>query len=85
MVFSQDVGVHKPDPLVFLRACERAGCSPSELIHAGDSLETDVAGAHGVGAVSVWLNRAADRNGTGVLPHYEIQSLGELVAIVEGM
>ena len=32
----------KPDPGIFLKACELAGCTPAEAIHVGDSLTTDV-------------------------------------------
>jgi HAD superfamily hydrolase (TIGR01549 family) len=84
VLFSQDVGVEKPDRRMFLAACKQAGCAPSELVHVGDSLEADVAGANSVGAVSVWLNRDGKQNDSGSAPAYEIRSLAELVAIVKG-
>ena len=84
VVFSQDVRVEKPDPAIFLVACEQAGCQPAELMHVGDSLESDVAGANAVGAVSVWLNREAVQNNSEVLPHREIRSLAEVADIVKG-
>jgi len=83
VVFSQDVGVDKPDAGMFLTACERAGCTPDELMHVGDSLETDVGGANEVGAISVWLNRDGEQNNSGIVPDYEIRSLGEVVGIVK--
>ncbi len=82
VVFSQDVGVGKPDAAIFHAACGRAGCAPSALMHVGDSLESDVAGANGVGTVSVWLNRNGRQNYSGIVPDYEIPSLMELVDIV---
>jgi putative hydrolase of the HAD superfamily len=83
VVFSQDIGVEKPDAAIFLAACNRAGCAPHELMHVGDSLESDVAGANGVGAISIWLNRDAEYNDTDIRPDYEIRSLMELVDIVK--
>lgn len=83
VVFSQDVGVEKPDPAIFSVACKRAGCGATQLMHVGDSLETDVAGANASGAVSVWLNRDGARNTSGVQPDHEIRSLAELVSIAE--
>ncbi len=83
VVFSQDVGVDKPDAGIFHAACRYAGCDPCELIHIGDSLESDVAGANGVGAVSVWLNRDLRQNESGIVPDYEIRSLSELEDIVK--
>lgn len=82
VVFSQDVGVEKPAAGMFLAACERAGCDPCELMHVGDSLESDVAGANAVGAVAVWLNREGIPNTSGIVPHHEIHSLAELEGIV---
>jgi len=82
-VFPQDVGVEKPDPGMFLAACGQAGCSPPGLMHIGDSLESDVAGANDVGAVSVWLNRGAKHNALGIDPDYEIRSLAELPGILQ--
>lgn len=34
-VFSQDVGVDKPDPRMFLEASRQAHCNPSDLMHVG--------------------------------------------------
>ena len=82
VVFSQDVGVEKPDPAIFGIACRQAGCEPADLMHVGDSLQSDVAGANAAGAVSVWLNRNASENRSEIRCHYEIQSLFELADIV---
>jgi putative hydrolase of the HAD superfamily len=82
VVFSQDVGFQKPDARIFLEACDRAGCAPHQLVHVGDSVESDVAGANGVGAVSVWLNRDGSVNDSRIVPDYEIQSLAELAGLV---
>ncbi|MCK5115499.1 MAG: HAD family hydrolase [Candidatus Aegiribacteria sp.] len=83
VVFSQDVGVEKPHSGMFLEVCRHAGCDPRELMHIGDSLESDVAGANGAGAVSVWLNRDNRENETGIVPDHEIRSLLELAEITE--
>jgi len=82
VIFSQDVGFEKPDRRVFEIACTRAGCSPDELLHVGDSLETDVAGANGVGARSVWLNRKGKPNEGSIAPDFEMRSLRELPEVL---
>jgi putative hydrolase of the HAD superfamily len=82
VVFSQEVGVAKPAAKIFAVACEQAGCRADQLMHVGDSLESDVAGANGVGAVSVWLNRDGVINDTGIRPDYEIRSLSGLERIL---
>lgn len=81
-VFSQDHGVEKPDPEIFRIALERAGCSREELLHVGDSLETDVRGAVDSGVRCVWLNRQGIENHTDFKPDHEISSLLDLLEIL---
>lgn len=82
VVFSQEAGVAKPDPGIFRAACRQARCGPDELMHVGDSLESDVQGANGVGALSVWLNRRRAPNPSRVRPDLEVSSLLELSSIL---
>ena len=78
VVFSQDVRIEKPDPRIFQITARRAGCPVERLLHVGDSLENDVAGAHNAGALSMWLNHDGVRNGTGIQADYEITSLADM-------
>lgn len=57
VVCSADVGASKPDPAVFVAALELAGARPEDVVHIGDSLEEDVAGARAAGIEPVLLNR----------------------------
>ena len=57
---SEEVGVHKPDPLIFRTAAERAGTTLEGAWMIGDNLDADIAGALGVGARSVWIKRDYD-------------------------
>ena len=82
VVFSQDVGVEKPNPAIFEVALGKMGCGAEELIHVGDSLESDVAGANAIGAVSVWLNREGVENDTFIIPDFEINTLTELLDLI---
>ena len=81
VVFSQDYGVEKPDPRIFSIALDRAGCSNRQLIHVGDSLSNDVAGARASGIRSVWLNRAGAKE-LDAHADFEIHSLRELPALL---
>jgi HAD superfamily hydrolase (TIGR01549 family) len=83
VVYSSDVAYKKPDPGIFVVAAQKVGCPPERLMHVGDSLEQDVAGAVAAGVVSVWLNRSGDENETGIEPDFEITSLGELPDLLE--
>jgi putative hydrolase of the HAD superfamily len=53
MVFSEEVGVRKPDAEIFRIACRRLGVEPREAMYVGDNLETDVRGAANVGMTTV--------------------------------
>jgi putative hydrolase of the HAD superfamily len=57
---SAEVGEAKPGPAMFRAALELAGAAPQEALHAGDSVEHDVAGALAVGMHAVLV----DRDGT---------------------
>ena len=54
-VFSDEVGVPKPDPRTFLAALEPLGVAPQKALHVGDLRRTDVAGARefGMGTVRI--------------------------------
>ncbi len=81
-VFAQDVGIEKPDPRIFRIAAERAACDLSQIMHVGDSLETDVAAAQAVGAMGVWLNREGGTNDSGIEPDHVISSFTELPSML---
>jgi HAD superfamily hydrolase (TIGR01549 family) len=51
--FSDEVGVYKPDPVIFAHALDGLGASPDTSAHVGDLRRTDVAGANGVGWTSI--------------------------------
>ena len=57
---SEEIGVSKPDPLIFRSAAQRAGASLEGAWMIGDNLDADIAGARGVGARSVWVKRDYD-------------------------
>jgi len=50
-------GVAKPDPSIFRAACEAAGAAPAQVLHLGDDLDTDVAGALAAGLHAGWICR----------------------------
>ena len=50
-------GRAKPDPSIFLAACEAMGVAPADAVYIGDDLRLDVRGAQAVGMRAVWMNR----------------------------
>jgi putative hydrolase of the HAD superfamily len=58
VVISGDVGLHKPQPEIFLLGAERAGVAPEECVFV-DDLRENCEGAQAVGMTAV-LHRGAD-------------------------
>ncbi len=58
VVISGDVGLHKPQPEIFLLGCEKVGLDPAECVFV-DDLKENCAGAEAVGMTAV-LHRGAD-------------------------
>lgn len=54
---SREHGAAKPAASIFHAACERLGCIHGEVLHVGDHIEMDVAGAARAGLRSCWINR----------------------------
>jgi putative hydrolase of the HAD superfamily len=59
-VTSAETGSRKPDPAIFERALELAGCEAKEALHVGDTAEEDVAGAHAAGIRPLLIDRTGD-------------------------
>jgi putative hydrolase of the HAD superfamily len=59
VVISGEVGLHKPQPEIFLLGAERAGVEPAECVFV-DDLRENCAGAEAVGMTAI-LHRGADR------------------------
>lgn len=58
VVTSQDARSYKPDSEIFRLALDRTGWSPQRIVHVGDSLQSDVIGAHSAGIRAVWVCRS---------------------------
>jgi putative hydrolase of the HAD superfamily len=56
-VFSCSVGLAKPDPRIYLLACEQLGVEPTEAVFVGDGANDELAGAERVGMRAVLIHR----------------------------
>ena len=65
VVISADVGLHKPQPEIYLLAAERLGEAPERCVFV-DDLRENCAGAEAVGMAAI-LHRGAD----GTVPELE--------------
>lgn len=58
IVLSEEVGVQKPDPLIFEKALALDSLSPDEVLMIGDSWTSDVLGARRAGIDQLWIRPA---------------------------
>ena len=58
---SDEVGMVKPDPLLFAHACRQLGGAPARSAMVGDRYDRDIAGAMKAGLYTIWLNVRNER------------------------
>jgi len=90
---AREFGSAKPAAPIFLDACARLGLAPENVLHVGDDPLLDVAGAHGAGLRTAWLNRGASAwsdhgaalppEQSAIVPDLQLRDLGELVHWVD--
>ncbi|WP_287713482.1 HAD family hydrolase [Blautia sp.] len=74
------VRAYKPHEEIFLKALEVSGLNAEEVIHIGDSVTSDVAGAVRAGITPVLLDRQGDKSCEGVTV---IHSLTEALPLIK--
>lgn len=62
MLFSDEVGVRKPNPRIFRIASQKLQVKPSNIVHVGDNLRSDVWGAQNAGFKAILLAATAGRD-----------------------
>ena len=76
-VTSLELGVEKPNPLMFKKALEVAGVSELEAVHVGDQIGSDVDGAENSGLRPILIDR--DGNHSGFSRCLRISNMGQLL------
>jgi putative hydrolase of the HAD superfamily len=57
-IVSEEFGAKKPDPSIFLAACEMLRLEPNAAWFVGDNPEADIIGAHRAGLRTIWMKRS---------------------------
>ncbi|HZY96181.1 MAG TPA: HAD family hydrolase [Candidatus Cybelea sp.] len=65
---ADEVGMVKPDPLLFAHACRTLGGAPAHSAMVGDRYERDIHGAIEAGLYTVWLNVRDEKLPPGAAP-----------------
>ncbi|MEH6592600.1 MAG: HAD family hydrolase [Halioglobus sp.] len=73
----------KPARSIFEKALKLANCQAHEAIHVGDSLATDITGAHNSGITSVWIRHQQPLDAElGIDPHHTLLHPSEIPALI---
>ena len=82
IVTSEDAKSYKPRCEIFQMALDVMGLASSQVLHIGDSLSSDIAGANNCGIDSFWLNRKDRPLPNGNSPTYFGNSLLDILRIL---
>ena len=76
-----ELGVGKPDLVVFREAVSQLDAEPSQVWMVGDNLEWDVGGPQRLGILGIWLDHAGDGvpSGSEVRPDRIVRAFSELL------
>jgi len=78
LIFSNEVGLWKPNPQIFFCAAKCLKANPGDIIHVGDDLEADILGAKGAGMKAAFL-------GESLKADFCLKSLSDIVEVWERM
>ncbi len=73
-----DVGLAKPESLIFETASHRLDARPDQIVHVGDDPDHDVRGGQNAGFRTVWVNRTHREWPGGARADAEIDNLVQL-------
>lgn len=85
VVISEQIGAAKPDRQVFDYAFALMDeFDRTKILMVGDTLASDILGGNNSGIDTCWLNTFNLKNETNIKPTYEINTLNQIIEIVEG-
>ena len=81
---SDQLGISKPNPKLYRRACQRAGVEPGQAMYVGDNAPNDVDPANAVGMKTVLCRRGGrhDHRAGQTPPTHTIADFAELEALL---
>ena len=83
-VFSDEVGIRKPESGIFEVALSELGLPAERVVHIGDDVAADVAGAKAHGMRAIWFNTGFWRDASTDRADAEIADHADLTALLRG-
>lgn len=85
IIVGGDEPEEKPATSIFQKALDLAGVHPEEVIHIGDSLPSDIAGANHMRITSVWVDASGNGKVGDIIPSYTIRTATDLPTILAAL
>lgn len=82
IILSEDAGINKPNAEIFTYALINTNSRRKETLMIGDSLETDIMGAHNSDIAQIWYNPHQKSSTDGFTPTHTVGSLREIKDIL---
>lgn len=82
VITSEDVRSYKPRAEMFHAGLQEAVLEPHEVLHVGDSVSSDVAGACAMGIPVAWINRTGKTLSGEYTPSYVIKELTDILSLL---
>ena len=81
---SDQIGISKPNPKLYLAAVRELGLKPNEVMYVGDSLEHDIAPPKSIEMVTVWARRGSKHPtaNPSIVPDHVVDNFQELEKIL---
>lgn len=84
IAYSNELGVAKPERLIFDVTLRTLGSIPERALHVGDNLHTDVAGAAAIGMSTVWVDNGDEPQQKATSkPDFTIKSVLEMPRVID--
>lgn len=84
IVLSEEIGMRKPDPRIFLHAVRLLGRQPDECLFVGDSYISDIIGAKKAGLYTCWFNPAnSPIQSEEIKPDFVVDDLLDIPALLK--
>lgn len=78
--FSNEIGVAKPDPVIYLATCRSLGLTPAACVYVGDGADDELAAAASLGMHAIRTTEHADTDPA--WPGPAIRTLADLPAVL---
>jgi len=81
LVTSEEAGIEKPHPSIFLLATHKLGVLAKDCIMVGDNIIKDIEWSQALGMIGVWINRD-NSDSKWINPRYTVKDSSEMIDVL---